>query len=152
MLSGPAYLLDAALRRVPELYKDAVFSQGALFGRQNCPKNGKIRPFLGFGTQWDALVETFSCVPRTPESNPHPADPCRRGKAPTPKLEPVAAMKSDGGDPAAVSKAAAPTSKDDGSARKTEEPAFGAKKAWWSGGKEPRFVLRWEAQPGRPGP
>ena len=47
-----------------------------------------------------------------------------------PKLEPVAAMKSDGGDPAAVSKAKAPTGKDDGSVPETQFDAS-KKKAWW---------------------
>ena len=54
-------------------------------------------------------------------------------------------MKSDGGDPAAVSKAAAPASKEDGSAPKKAESqaASGPKKAWWSGGRQDgRCVLR----------
>ncbi len=73
-----------------------------------------------------------------------------RDKAPTPKLEPVSAMKSDGADPAAVSKAPAPASKEDGSAPKKEEPqtTYAAKKAWWSGGKEgDRSVLHLRAEP-----
>ena len=77
-----------------------------------------------------------------------------RAKAPTPKLEPVTAMKSDGADPAAVSKAPAPASKEDGSAPKKEEPqtTYAAKKAWWSGGKEgARSALRLRAEPHRRG-
>ena len=46
------------------------------FERQKRPKNGKNRPFSGFGTHWDAVEENF-CVPRTPELNSY-SDPCFR--------------------------------------------------------------------------
>ena len=72
----------------------------------------------------------------------------RRDQASSRKFVTVSAARSD---PAGVSRAKAPTSKDDGSAARKEasQMSSGApKKAWWAGGgrQEARFVLLFQSE------